>query len=88
MAEQMGLHNIILENRKKVLLTGVHDVLGFSDDTINAVTELGEITLRGSNMKINNFNADKGELSAEGSIVAIVYTGDSAKGGFFSRLFK
>lgn len=88
MPEAMGMHNIILENRKKILLTGVRDVLGFGEDVINAVTELGEITVRGSEMKMNNFNADKGELSAEGNIIAVVYTSDTAKGGFISKLFR
>lgn len=88
MANETGFHNIILENRKKILLTGVCDVLGFDECTINAITELGEITIKGTELKMGNFNADKGELSAEGNIVAIVYTAAKPSGGIFSKLFR
>ncbi len=88
MSSEQGIHNIILENRKKILLTGVKDVLHFGDDVINAVTNLGEVTIRGTELKMNNFNADKGDLSAEGNIVAIVYTASREKEGFLSKIFR
>lgn len=88
MLENNAAHNIILENRRKVLLTGVGDVLTFSEEGIVAETSLGQVTLHGSEIKINGFNADKGELSAEGNIAAIVYTGSSKKESLFTRLFK
>lgn len=88
MSDERGFHNIILENRKKILLTGVSDVLSYGDDEINAVTNLGEITIRGSELKMNNFNADKGELSAEGNIVAVAYTATHKKDGLLSKIFR
>lgn len=82
------MHNIIIENRKNVNLSGVKEVLSFTDDTINAVTELGLITLRGENLKIGNFNTEKGELSLCGNIIAVVYTSGSQKGSFIGKLFR
>ena len=87
MQENAG-HNIILENRKKVLLTGVKDVLGFDDQTITAVTNLGDITIKGNMLKMGNFSTDKGELQIEGDIVALVYTQGKTGGGLLSKLFK
>ncbi len=87
MNEQNSSHNLFIENRNIVNLTGVKEVLSFSDDTIDAATELGEITLRGTGLKINNFSDVTGDLSASGNIVAVVYNGKT-KDGFFSRLFR
>ncbi len=87
MNEMSASHNLTLENRNSVFLTGVKEVLAFTDDTINALTELGEITLKGNGLKINNFSDVTGELSANGNIVAIVYNGKT-KEGFLSRLFR
>ncbi len=86
MSEQNSSHNLFIENRNIINLTGVKEVVAFSDDTISAITELGEITLRGTGLKINNFSDITGDLSASGNIVAVVYNGKT-KDGFFSRLF-
>lgn len=82
------MHNVIIENRKTINLSGVKEVLNFTDDTINAVTELGLITVRGDGLKIGNFNTEKGDLSAFGNIVAVVYTANEQKGSFLGRLFR
>ena len=88
MNEQSGMHNVIIENRKAINLSGVKQVLNFTDDAINAVTELGLITVRGENLKLGNFNTEKGELSATGNIIAVVYTGSTQKGSFLGKLFR
>ncbi len=88
MNEQNAAHNIIIENRKNINLSGVKEVLEFTDDTINAITELGLITIRGENLKIGNFNTEKGDLSASGNIIAVVYSSSQKNGGFFSKLFR
>lgn len=87
MNEQTLQHNIIIENRKTLLLTGVKEVQNFCEEEINLVTSLGTLTVRGSNLKIGNFNTETGDLSATGEIVAVVYLNKTAKGGFFGRLF-
>lgn len=88
MNEQNATHNIIIENRKSVNLSGVKEVLDFTDDTINAITEMGLITIRGENLKIGNFNTEKGDLSASGNIIAVVYSSSQKNGGFFGKLFR
>lgn len=87
MNEQNLPHNIIIENRKTLLLTGVKEVLNFCEDEINLITNLGTLTVRGSSLKIGNFNTETGDLSAQGEIIAVVYTNKTSKAGFFGRLF-
>ncbi len=80
-------HNIIIEDRKKFTLTGVKDVLSFDENNIVLLTQLGKLTLRGEDLKLGQFDNNKGDISGEGKIYAFGYS-DEETGGFFSRLFK
>lgn len=81
-------HNIIIEDRKKLTLSGVKDVISFDDETLLLETVLGRLTLKGAGLHIVNFDTASGDLFAEGKIYAAVYTSDEKNGGFFSRVFR
>ena len=82
-------HNIILNDRKKLNVSGVKDVDSFDEETIIIYTELGEMTVRGNDLHINTLNVETGELSIEGSIYAFIYSDDTPKKeGFFSKVFR
>lgn len=81
-------HNIIVEDRKKMTLTGVKDVLSFDEETVILDTTLGRLTVKGAQLHIINFDTVSGDLSAEGKVYAFVYTSEEKKDGFLSRLFK
>ena len=49
-------HNIIVEDRKKMTLTGVKDVLSFDEETVVLDTSLGRLTVKGSGLHIVNFD--------------------------------
>ncbi len=80
--------NIIIEDRKKLTLSGVKDVISFDDETLLLETVLGRLTVKGAGLHIVNFDTAGGDLFAEGKIYAAVYTSDEKNGGFFSRVFR
>lgn len=80
--------NIIIEDRKKLTLSGVKDVISFDDETLLLETVLGRLTVKGEGLHIVNFDTASGDLFAEGKIYAAVYTSDEKNGGFFSRVFR
>lgn len=86
----MTEHNIIMENRKKLILTGVSEVAVFEDENAELKTSKGNLTIRGNMLKMESYNSETGDLTLNGSIYAIVYTNDDAvnKGGFLKRIFK
>ena len=45
------IQNIVLENREKLNITGVLDVLSFDDQIVILETELGLLTVKGENLK-------------------------------------
>lgn len=82
-------HGIILEDRKNLTLTGVKDVSGFDEQKITLNTELGELTIKGAGLHINDFSHETGELTLDGEIDSLVYLAQKQpEGGFFSKLFR
>lgn len=83
-------HNIIMENRSKMSLSGVTDVDCFDEHTILIYTIMGELTIKGKHLQVNDFSVETGEMSLQGDIYSISY-GDKDKRSplnFFSKLFR
>lgn len=83
-------HNLTLESRKQLIISGVTDVGNFDDKSITASTNMGNLTIKGENLNIKKLSLDLGDLEVEGKINSLSYTdknfGSSKK--FFSKLFK
>ncbi len=82
-------HNIVLEDRKLLTVSGVSDVDSFDEQTVIVFTDMGELTVRGSNLHINRLSVEVGELTVEGNISALIYSDEAPRsGGFFSKVFR
>ena len=82
-------HNLILKERKSLNISWVLDVDSFDDNAVVAYTDLGELTIKGSNLHINKINLDSGDLELDGEVYSLEYAEDRpAERGFFSKLFR
>jgi sporulation protein YabP len=82
-------HNVVLENRSKVSVSGVDDVDSFDESEIVMATSQGSLVLRGRGLRIDKLNVDSGDVAVEGSVDSIEYMNSSkAAGGILSRLFR
>lgn len=77
---------LTVEQQKKISLTGVESVDGFSDTEIRMTVAGKKMRIAGSNLKVLSFSKGSGAFSAIGEVSSIRYGG--AKGKFFQRLFK
>ncbi len=85
------IQNLILENRGKLSISGVLDVLSFDDQVVILETELGLLTVKGENIRINKLSIDTSEVIVEGDISSLTYSDketEKAKGNFMSKIFK
>lgn len=85
------IQNLILENRNKLSVSGVRDVLSFDDQVVIMETELGLLTVKGENLKINKLSIDTQEVVVEGEISNLSYSDHGKKeqdNGFLSKIFK
>lgn len=80
-------HLLTLDNRRLLTLSGVEDVSGFDEQTINV--RLSEMTLvvKGSGLHISKLNLESGDVVIDGSISSLQYLG-SPTGSLRSRLFR
>ena len=85
------MQNIILENRNKLTITGVLDVLSFDDEIAILETELGLLTVKGENIKVNKVSLESADVIIEGEIRSLEYSNknyDKKQGNFISKIFK
>lgn len=86
------IQNLILENREKLSISGVNDVLSFDDQVVIVETELGLLTVKGENLKINKLSIDTSEVIVEGDISYLAYSNKTEERGksqsLLSKIFK
>ncbi len=86
------IQNVILENREKLTISGVLDVLSFDDQIVIVETELGLLTVKGKNLRINKLSLDTTEVIVEGTIFNLSYSEknlDKKSGSnIFGKIFK
>lgn len=86
------IQNLILENRGKLSISGVNDVLSFDDQVVMVETELGLLTVKGENIRINKLSLDTSEVIVDGEISSLTYSqkAQEKNGGtsLLSKIFK
>ncbi|MBQ2937479.1 MAG: sporulation protein YabP [Clostridia bacterium] len=85
------IQNLVLENREKLSISGVLDVLSFDDQVIIAETELGLLNVKGDNLRINKLSIDTSEVVVEGEIYNLSYSeknSDKTKSSLLGKIFK
>lgn len=85
------LQNLILENREKLSISGVTDVLSFDDQIIIIETDLGLLTVKGENIRINKLSIDTSDVIIEGNINSLVYSNSDFQkksGNILNKIFK
>lgn len=84
--------NLTLDSRKKLVLTGVIEVLSFDDEKILLNTCLGMLTIKGQELKMNKLDVQNGDVIMVGTISSLVYTSGSVKpekkDSIIARLFR
>ena len=85
------LQNLILENRSKLNISGVLDVLSFDDQVVVVETELGLLNVKGEDLRINKLSIDTSEVIVEGDIYNLAYSDKPSEkkgGSLIGKIFK
>ncbi len=81
-------HNLIMENRKSMRISGVKDIDAFSENRIVLNTVMGELVIKGEDLHIGDLNAESGDLSMTGAVNSIAYSRHSVMDGPVKKLFR
>ncbi len=66
-------HNLILEDRCKLSLSGVTDVESFDDTEVSLYTTQGELVIRGKNLHVDEVSLETGDLEMSGEVKSMIY---------------
>lgn len=80
-------HTLMLDNRSLLTLTGVEDVAGFDENTINIKTADSTLVVKGAALHISRLSLETGDVVIDGKIGSLQYIGAAAK-NLRSRLFR
>lgn len=91
MEDNKKVHNLVLKERSFLTITQVADVDTFDEKKITLFTDDDVIEVEGDNLHIQRLDVTSGELTIEGEIYSILYSGKNYAGkqkGLFKRLLK
>ena len=90
--KQKRLHKMRMENRNKLEMTGIVDVISFDLNKVILESDCGMITIKGANLHVSRLSVEKGELDIDGTIESYAYSevNSYAKKGesMLGRLFR
>ena len=81
-------HTLMLDARRHLVLRGVEDVSGFNEETVSVKTTAGSLTIKGSGLHIDRLNLETGDVTVDGTVNSLQYSGGSGSGSRLSRLFR
>ena len=81
-------HQVILQDRRSLQISGVSDVDSFNGEGILAYTSLGELAVRGRDLNVKRLNLETGELEVTGEIDSLIYSEGGTRRSKLGRLFR
>lgn len=85
-----GRHTVTVEEREKVRIGGVLEVLSFDEEGVMMETTCGLLMLKGSGLHIGKLDLDAGDVTVDGSVDSILYSDGSftEKHSILGKLFR
>ena len=83
MAEQ----KLTLEDRSKLAVTGVKQVMRFEEALVILETELGTLHIHGQELKLQDLSLEGGRAAVEGRVSALIFE-EPKERGMLGRLFR
>lgn len=81
-------HNLIMENRKNLRISGVNDIESFTESRIVLSTVMGELVIKGDDLHVVALDAESGDFSMTGCVNSLSYNRHSVMDGPIKKLFR
>lgn len=80
-------HMVTIDCRKRIMLTGIIEVVSSLDKTVICKIANRLIYIFGSSLRVSKLSLEEGTLIVDGEIDGLKYTENSGK-SFFKKIFK
>ena len=87
MTQEQMPHKLTLDQRQKLSMSGVTEVVSFDEDAVVLKTALGTLVVQGQGLQLKQLTPDGGQVAVEGNIGALHYEEPRTITGWRSRLF-
>lgn len=86
--ERMAMpHKLTLNERNKLTVTGVTEVVSFEENAVILKTALGTLMIQGHELQLKTLSLEGGQVDVEGTVSALIYEEPRSAGGVLRRLF-
>lgn len=79
-------HALTLNERSRLSITGVTEVVSFDENAVILHTALGTLTIHGQGLQLKQLSLDGGQVAVDGSVSALIYEEPRQNGGWLHRL--
>lgn len=81
------VHECVLKCRAHIDVTGVREVTSFDESEVILITDCGEMSIEGSELRVGTLDTGCGVVAVDGKISAVYYSDNTPKRrrGFFAR---
>ena len=79
-------HSLTLQQRGKLTMTGVAEVVSFDELAVVLRTEMGNLVVQGRDLRLKALSPDGGNVAIEGAVSALIYEEPRSPGGWLRRL--
>ena len=81
-------HGLTLNERSRLSMTGVSEVVSFDENAVVLNTSLGVLTIQGHQLQLKQLSLDGGQVAVDGSISALIYEDPRPAGSWLQRLLR
>ena len=87
MAEDQLPHKLTLNERSRLTMTGVTEVVSFDDTSVVLHTSLGALIIQGQGLQLRTLSLEGGEVAVDGQVCALTYQETRTPRSWLRRLF-
>lgn len=80
-------HKLTLNERSRLTISGVTEVISFDDASVVLKTCMGTLTVQGDGLQLKTLSVEGGQVEVDGTVSSLSYEEPRTEGGWLSRLF-
>ena len=81
-------HGLTLNERSRLSMTGVSEVVSFDENTVVLRTDLGILSIHGQQLQLKQLSPDGGQVAVDGKVSALVYEDPRSDRSWLQRLLR
>lgn len=85
MTEMQLPHQLSLNERRELTMTGVTEVVSFEESAVVLRTSLGTLVVQGRELQLKTLSLEGGQVAVDGTVSALIY--EEPRQGSWRRLF-